>query len=58
MNMAHWDFKYVWYVYYASTNTGAERGRKEAKESGRQGKYCVFLIEQVLGIKEEDFLAQ
>lgn len=29
MNMAHWDMKYVWYAYYASTNTGAESGRKE-----------------------------
>lgn len=36
MNMAHWDLKYVWYVYYASTNTGGERGRKETGE--KKGK--------------------
>lgn len=46
MNMAHWDLKYVWYVYYASTNTGAERGRKqgdwrkEGKESNRDSSVC------------------
>lgn len=29
INMAYWGLKYVWYEYYASTNTGAERERKE-----------------------------
>lgn len=44
MNMAHWGRRYVWYVRYASTNTGAERRRKEgawrAADGGRQGVHC------------------
>lgn len=31
VNMVHWDLKYVWYVYYASSNTGAESWRKEGE---------------------------
>lgn len=37
VNMVHWDLKYVWYVYYASTNTGAESGWKEGEWS-KEGK--------------------
>lgn len=60
MNMAHWDLKYVWYVYYASTNTGAESGRKEGdwrkegKTRERQGQYCLFLKKQVLLTQETE----
>lgn len=42
--MTHWGRRYVWYVRYASTNTGAERQRKEgtwrAADWGRQGVQC------------------
>lgn len=51
VNMVHWDPKYVWYVLYASSNTGAENWRKggeSGKEERRRGQRCLFLIKQVL----------
>lgn len=52
MNMAHWDLKYVWYVYYASTNTGAESGRKEGewrKEGKKRETGTVLFLSQKTG---------
>lgn len=48
VNMVHWDPKYVWYVYYASSNTGAESWRKEGEWRNEERLRCLLLIKQVL----------